>query len=362
MRCGFNVINLAFQQLVSSVKQKKRKNLKRHLWRRKPRKKRKRRRTRRKRRRKKRRKRRRRRKRTRISSRIYCIFACLYLFQSNTLHLAEYCLWKTFLHLINKIVYVHQLMASSDLHLWLFLYTEADLNPWNFSLSLPSAMKRAASSFNVTVEQSKRLQTKKTRHDDAVKDDYRQQHVNCARARLLLRLSERSVPLRLHGLEKEYNALYKLLSQTVEKGESNSCLLIGNRGTGKTALVQRALEDLDQQYNSNKSEQQFCVVRLNGQTESTDRLALSEIARQLFAKKQQQQQQEAGPQDKTFVSESINICTCFPTRPMCIDILCRIVWIPLVAFKVWRQDNVAGHLYFGRVWSVCAATQASATL
>ncbi|KAG0172584.1 origin recognition complex subunit 4 [Apophysomyces sp. BC1034] len=111
-------------------------------------------------------------------------------------------------------------------------------------------------------------------------------HVATARRHLLSRLSEKTLPERLHGLEKEYDRLHRLLHQTVTNGESNSCLMIGNRGTGKSALVRRILLDLKKNNNT------FCVVRLNGLTETNDRLALSEMARQLVVEQSEQQQQE----------------------------------------------------------------------
>jgi origin recognition complex subunit 4 len=40
----------------------------------------------------------------------------------------------------------------------------------------------------------------------------------------------------LHGHEKERTHLSELLRRTVESGESNSALLIGPRGCGKTAV------------------------------------------------------------------------------------------------------------------------------
>lgn len=36
--------------------------------------------------------------------------------------------------------------------------------------------------------------------------------------------------------EKEFNQIYELLRRTVENGESNSTLLIGQRGAGKTTV------------------------------------------------------------------------------------------------------------------------------
>ncbi|CAO3591108.1 unnamed protein product [Absidia cylindrospora] len=103
---------------------------------------------------------------------------------------------------------------------------------------------------------------------------------------LTSRLSERSTPTRLVGVQKEYNSLYQLLQQTVSKGESNSCLMIGNRGTGKTTMVRLALDELAKKYPKG-----FATVRLNGLTETTNRVALSEIARQLLAAQEKSHQQ-----------------------------------------------------------------------
>ncbi|KAI7862452.1 origin recognition complex subunit 4 C-terminus-domain-containing protein [Spinellus fusiger] len=115
------------------------------------------------------------------------------------------------------------------------------------------------------------------------------------RHELLSRLSETKLgPLR--GLTSQYDQLYQLLHQTATVGESNSCLLIGNRGTGKTALVQSVLDNLQKE-----KETSFCVVYLNGLTATTDRLALNEIARQLAA---QQQQQHTNSSQRSFSSFS----------------------------------------------------------
>ncbi|KAI9279812.1 origin recognition complex subunit 4 C-terminus-domain-containing protein [Sporodiniella umbellata] len=100
---------------------------------------------------------------------------------------------------------------------------------------------------------------------------------------ILGRLCGRELPNRLHGLSDQYSTLYGLLKQTVSAGESNSCLLFGNRGTGKTALIRTALKELKKTYPD------FCVVKLNGLTETTDRLALSEISRQLVTEQSQEE-------------------------------------------------------------------------
>ena len=103
-----------------------------------------------------------------------------------------------------------------------------------------------------------------------------------AQSLLLARLNGIELPRQLHGIDKQYNTLHRILKQTVTAGESNSCLIVGNRGTGKSAMVRTVLRDLQ------KLENDFCVVKLNGLTETNDRLALNEISRQLVTEQQDQ--------------------------------------------------------------------------
>ena len=146
-----------------------------------------------------------------------------------------------------------------------------------------------------TTGNSSLTSTNNNNNNDTLKD-----HVELASSRLLAHISEQSVPGQLYGLDEEYEKLHDLLDQTVSKGESNSCLIIGNRGTGKTMLVRRVLDDLARAHNTNDQEESFCVIRLNGLIQSTDRLALNEIARQLFERQQVDRQQEQS--SRRFVS------------------------------------------------------------
>ncbi|KAG8825282.1 hypothetical protein FRC19_011776 [Serendipita sp. 401] len=66
--------------------------------------------------------------------------------------------------------------------------------------------------------------------------------------------------------------LADLLKGTCERGEGNSCLLLGSRGCGKTLLLNTSLKNCT----SNP-----IVIRLSGHTQSTDRLAMLEMAYQL---------------------------------------------------------------------------------
>ncbi|QDS69759.1 hypothetical protein FKW77_010181 [Venturia effusa] len=92
---------------------------------------------------------------------------------------------------------------------------------------------------------------------------------------VLSKLSQRR-PVLLTNLDTEFAKVHQLLEATVTSGESNSMLLIGARGSGKTALINKALLDL-----SRSQKQHFHIVRLNGFIQTDDKLALREIWRQL---------------------------------------------------------------------------------
>jgi AAA ATPase domain len=83
-------------------------------------------------------------------------------------------------------------------------------------------------------------------------------------------------PIPLAGLDDEYAKVYRLVEATVVAGEGNSMLVIGARGTGKTALVNNVLATL-----SKSERENFHVIRLNGFVQTDDKLALREIWRQL---------------------------------------------------------------------------------
>lgn len=77
-------------------------------------------------------------------------------------------------------------------------------------------------------------------------------------------------------LQSQYDALHSLLRATVTAGESNSLLLLGGRGTGKSHLLKAAISALRTEYSD-----EFYTVHLNGFFQTDDKLALREIWRQL---------------------------------------------------------------------------------
>ncbi|KAG9038803.1 hypothetical protein FRB95_014352 [Tulasnella sp. JGI-2019a] len=68
--------------------------------------------------------------------------------------------------------------------------------------------------------------------------------------------------------------LTTLLRGTTERGEGNSCLIWGHRGSGKSRVVNQAL--------ANVSSFNPIVVRLTAEAQHNDRLAMREMARQLM--------------------------------------------------------------------------------
>lgn len=83
-------------------------------------------------------------------------------------------------------------------------------------------------------------------------------------------------PSPLVGLDEEYKSVHQLVEHTIIAGEGNSLLLIGARGSGKTALINKVLSEV-----SKDNAQDFHVIRLNGFIHTDDKIALREIWRQL---------------------------------------------------------------------------------
>ena len=63
------------------------------------------------------------------------------------------------------------------------------------------------------------------------------------------------------------------------QGESNTCLLLGGHGSGKSAVIATVLTKLKRTYADNGT--YYYTIRLDGQIQTDDKIALKEIARQL---------------------------------------------------------------------------------
>lgn len=92
------------------------------------------------------------------------------------------------------------------------------------------------------------------------------------------RLGQCWVPEKFIGFEKEEKEIYDLLKRTVSFGESNSVVVIGARGIGKSMLLKSILNNICE---DKKIAQNLLQVHLNGLLQTDDKIALKEIACQL---------------------------------------------------------------------------------
>ncbi|XP_076871818.1 origin recognition complex subunit 4 isoform X2 [Brachyhypopomus gauderio] len=92
------------------------------------------------------------------------------------------------------------------------------------------------------------------------------------------RFCHQRLPDKPMGLESQYKHLLELLRRTAVHGESNSVLIVGPRGAGKTMLLSCALREL---LDLQEVKKNVLLVRLSGLLQTDDRIALREITRQL---------------------------------------------------------------------------------
>ena len=83
----------------------------------------------------------------------------------------------------------------------------------------------------------------------------------------------------IYGYEDQKTLLFEIIVQTVTTGGSNSVLLLGPRGAGKTSLVETVLQKAKKE--SEVFKKDGLIVKLHGLVETDDKLALKQIARQL---------------------------------------------------------------------------------
>lgn len=102
--------------------------------------------------------------------------------------------------------------------------------------------------------------------------------ISCIQTVLRKRLGQNSTPAEICGFQKERRELLELIKRTATTGESNSVLVIGPRGSGKSMLLKSVLEELLQQKDIREN---LLQVHLNGLLQTDDKIALKEITRQL---------------------------------------------------------------------------------
>lgn len=82
----------------------------------------------------------------------------------------------------------------------------------------------------------------------------------------------------LFGQEENVQYLLDMVERTVKKGESNSLLVLGPRGVGKTAVVRKVLSLASE---SPSWAENAVVVQLSGIVQTDDKVALKDITKQL---------------------------------------------------------------------------------
>ncbi|XP_066544109.1 origin recognition complex subunit 4 isoform X2 [Amia ocellicauda] len=102
--------------------------------------------------------------------------------------------------------------------------------------------------------------------------------VSKAQTILRERYCHQKLPEKPFGVESQYKHLLELLRRTAVHGESNSVLIVGPRGAGKTMLLKCVLREL---LEVKQVKENVLLVHLNGLLQTDDRVALKDITRQL---------------------------------------------------------------------------------
>ncbi|XP_025117505.1 origin recognition complex subunit 4 isoform X2 [Bubalus kerabau] len=118
------------------------------------------------------------------------------------------------------------------------------------------------------------MSSRKSKSSNLIQPDYISQVQRILRERFC----HQSPHGNLFGVQVQYKHLIELLKRTAIHGESNSVLIIGPRGSGKTMLINHALKELMEIEGVNEN---ILQVHLNGLLQINDKIALKEITRQL---------------------------------------------------------------------------------
>ncbi|XP_057599947.1 origin recognition complex subunit 4 isoform X3 [Hippopotamus amphibius kiboko] len=118
------------------------------------------------------------------------------------------------------------------------------------------------------------MSSRKSKSNNLIQAEYLSQVQRILRERFC----HQSPHSNLFGVQVQYKHLIELLKRTAIHGESNSVLIIGPRGSGKTMLINHALKELME---VEEVSENVLQVHLNGLLQINDKIALKEITRQL---------------------------------------------------------------------------------
>ena len=126
-----------------------------------------------------------------------------------------------------------------------------------------------------------KMPSPKKRNVERVDREHVDEAVSLLKERLLAgKVEETGAVLGSATLQSLRKKLHDLLTSTIETGHNNSILLLGPRGTGKTLVLEKVLENLEKEHEKD-GESPVAILRVNGMVHSEERVALREIARQL---------------------------------------------------------------------------------
>ncbi|KAI5962012.1 ORC4 [Candida margitis] len=100
--------------------------------------------------------------------------------------------------------------------------------------------------------------------------------VAAVKSRVMLQLNGGASHLEDSGIASGYESVFNILEKTVAHRERHSLMLVGPRSCGKSTIVNKALDRLEEEYSN-----EFLAIHLNSSIHSDDNTAVREIARQL---------------------------------------------------------------------------------
>ena len=97
--------------------------------------------------------------------------------------------------------------------------------------------------------------------------------------RVLFQLSSLHLPTKMPGLEMQEAELFELLQRTMDASMNNAALILGPRGSGKSALLDLCLRRLKVEWS--KQAKSYVLIQLDGSVQTDDTLAMREIVFQI---------------------------------------------------------------------------------
>lgn len=187
--------------------------------------------------------------------------------------------------------------ASLQFHeIDVFLY-EQEPDATEESTAVKSAAEEASSTVSVHVNGPLSTNMPVSESDQL---QFREDDIKLMKKTVLAQLASPQIPdIDKSILAKPCKELLSVFSRTIEDGESHMALLIGSHGLGKTALVEKAMENL-----ASSESGVFIAIRLSGSLQATEQHVVREIARQLDAALHTEKSADSSTFEKRAISDT----------------------------------------------------------